>query len=128
MKKVFCFSVIALLISSYAFAGWGYCHSCRCNKFDRDYFNGDSSNWYCKCGDRYEDHLNASRPNNTSFGARTVYYEGTPVQQQGFFDKGENVFYTILSVLAIVYGFATKKWSSAAVGIPIIWLIKALLK
>ena len=45
-------------------AGHGYCYECGCNRFTRDYYRGNSDNWYCRCGHRYEDHLHGNRPSS----------------------------------------------------------------
>lgn len=136
MKKLLMMLVVLMGVVVNVHAGWGYCYECRCSKFDRDHLVGSSSQWYCTCGHRYEEHLNASRPDNSSFGGRTVYDGGSSdimcsdiiYKKKGFFDKGENVFFFISAIAALIYGFATKKWTSSAVGIPLLWFIKALLK
>lgn len=128
MRKLLLMLAVLMGMVAYVYAGWGYCYKCRCSDFDRDHFAGDSSNWFCSCGHRYEDHLNASRPTNTSFSGRTVYYGGSDENRKpGFFDDGYNVLMTICGVIALIYALKTGK-ISAPFGVAILWLVKQILK
>ena len=115
-------AAVLIFAAGPAVASVGYCTSCGCNKFNKDCFASNGSDWYCRCGHHYDDHCFSNRP--VSFAGST-HKNVSP--RKGFFDDGMNVVWTIGAIIA-VFVMCNEKRAIAPAGFVIFMFVKALLK
>lgn len=77
MKRFVICLFFSLCMAAAAHAAPGYCHDCSCNRFNRDYYKGSGSEWYCRCGHSWDRHNFADRRNSVSFNGNVSTRSGS---------------------------------------------------